>query len=47
VCWRVHEHFEPISNAAWRRQRVFQQPASLKETLGLFSLSNKVASPHS
>jgi hypothetical protein len=28
VYWRVHEHFEPISNAAWCRQRVFQQPAS-------------------
>jgi hypothetical protein len=26
--WAVHEHFEPISNAAWRRQRVFQPPAS-------------------
>jgi hypothetical protein len=25
---RVHEHFEPLSNAAWRRPRVFQQPAS-------------------
>jgi hypothetical protein len=24
----VHEHFEPISNAVWRDQRVFQQPAS-------------------
>jgi hypothetical protein len=24
--WAVHEHFEPIINAAWRRQRVFQQP---------------------
>jgi hypothetical protein len=27
VYWRVHEHFEPISNAAWRHQKVFQQPA--------------------
>jgi hypothetical protein len=24
---RVHEHYEPLSNAAWRRPRVFQQPA--------------------
>jgi hypothetical protein len=26
--WAVHEHFESISNAAWRRQRIFQQPAN-------------------
>jgi hypothetical protein len=26
--WAVHEHFEPISNAAWRRQRIFQQPVN-------------------
>jgi hypothetical protein len=31
VYWHVHEHFEPISNAAWRRQRVFQQPARGEE----------------
>jgi hypothetical protein len=26
--WAVDGYFEPISIAAWRRQRIFQQPAS-------------------
>jgi hypothetical protein len=33
--WAVHEHFEPISNAAWRRQRIFQQPARSQSFAGM------------
>jgi hypothetical protein len=31
VYWAIHEHFEPIFNAAKRRQRVYQQPVSTKQ----------------